>query len=159
MPAQLQCSHSRAWEPGNKATLPLSWIEPFRTSRMQVTLRVEQSQRRRQRVVGLVPRLHRHPGVAKYTCVYDVQLLAIWRIPLLAVVLLLSLALCIGLLRRLPTSPCLFCFRNDRLERRVLCKGLFIQVDFLLGCFELPKWLFPFPLSPSNLIYLIIVLC
>ena len=50
--------------------------------------------------------LHRHPRVAKYTCVYDVQLLAIWRIPLLAVVLLLSLALRVGLLRRLPTSPC-----------------------------------------------------
>ena len=30
--------------------------------------------------------LHRHPRFAKYTCVYDVQLLAIWRIPLLAVV-------------------------------------------------------------------------
>ena len=30
------------------------------------------------RVVGLVPRLHRHPRVAKYTCVYDVQLLAIY---------------------------------------------------------------------------------
>ena len=26
--------------------------------------------------------LHRHPRVAKYTCVYDVQLLAIWHIPL-----------------------------------------------------------------------------
>ena len=51
--------------------------------------------------------LHRHPRVAKYTCVYDVQLLAVWRIPLLAVVLLLSLALRVGLLRRLPTSPCL----------------------------------------------------
>ena len=37
--------------------------------------------------------LHRHLRVAKYTCVYDVQLLAVWRIPLLAVVLLLSLAL------------------------------------------------------------------
>ena len=37
-------------------------------------------------------RLHR-PRVAKYTCVYDVQLLAIWRgIPLLAVALFLSLA-------------------------------------------------------------------
>ena len=35
--------------------------------------------------------LHRHPRFAKYTCVYDVQLLAIWRIPLLAVVPLLSL--------------------------------------------------------------------
>ena len=33
------------------------------------------------------------------------QLLAIWRIPLLAVVLNLSLALRVGLLRRLPTSP------------------------------------------------------
>ena len=49
--------------------------------------------------------LHRHPRVAKYTCVYDVQLLAIWRIPLLAVVLLLSLALRVGLFRRHPTSP------------------------------------------------------
>ena len=37
--------------------------------------------------------LHRHPRFAKYTCLYDVQLLAIWRIPLLAVVPLLSLAL------------------------------------------------------------------
>ena len=27
-----------------------------------------------QRVVGLDPRLHRHPCAAKYTCVYDVQL-------------------------------------------------------------------------------------
>ena len=88
---------------------------------MKVTLRVEQSQRRRQRVVGLVPRLHRHPGVAKYTCVYDVQLLAIWRILLLAVVLLLSLALHVGQLQRLPTSPCFSRFRNDRLERRMLC--------------------------------------
>ena len=55
-----------------------------------------------QLVVGLIPRLHRHPRVAKYTCVYDVQLLVIWRIPLLAVVLLLSLALRVGLLQRLP---------------------------------------------------------
>ena len=38
-------------------------------------------------------RLHRHPCVAKYTCVYNVQLLAIWDILLLAVILLLSLAL------------------------------------------------------------------
>ena len=45
-----------------------------------------------QQVVGLVPRLHRHPCVAKYTCVYDVQLLVIWRIRLLAVVLLQSVA-------------------------------------------------------------------
>ena len=30
------------------------------------------------RVIGLIPRLHRHPRVAKYTCVYDVQLLAIY---------------------------------------------------------------------------------
>ena len=29
--------------------------------------------------------LQHHPRVAKYTCVYDMQLLAIWRIPLLAV--------------------------------------------------------------------------
>ena len=72
------------------------------------------SQRRRQsglgwttfqRVVGLVPRLHWHPGVARYTCVYDVELLAIWHIPLVAVVLLLSLGLHVGLLLRLPTSP------------------------------------------------------
>ena len=40
-----------------------------------------------QRVVCLVPRLHQHPSVANYTCIYDVQLLAIWHIPLLAVVL------------------------------------------------------------------------
>ena len=39
-----------------------------------------------------------------YTCVYDVQLLVIWRIPLLAVVLLLSLALHVGLMWRLPTA-------------------------------------------------------
>ena len=32
-----------------------------------------------QQVVGLVPRLHRHLCVAKYTCVYDVQMLAMWR--------------------------------------------------------------------------------
>ena len=74
--------------------------------------------------------LHRHPRVAKYTCVYDVQLLAIWRIPLLAVVLLLSLALRVGLLRRLPTSPCPY----DRLERRTLCTGLFSQVGLLVDC-------------------------
>ena len=54
--------------------------------------------------------LHRHPRFAKYTCVYDVQLLAIWRIPLLAVVPLLSLALRVGLMRRLPTSSCPFPF-------------------------------------------------
>ena len=59
-----------------------------------------------------------------YTCVYDVQLLAIWCIPL---VLLLSLVLHVGLLRTLPTSPCLSCFRNNRLERRMLCTGLFSQ--------------------------------
>ena len=74
-----------------------------------------------QRVVCLVPRLHQHPSVANYTCIYDVQLLAIWHIPLLAVVLLLSLALHVGLLQRHPTSPCLSCFRNDRLDRRTLC--------------------------------------
>ena len=51
--------------------------------------------------------LHQHP---KYTCVYDVQLLAMWHIPLLAVVPLLSLALRIGLMRRLPTSSCPFPF-------------------------------------------------
>ena len=53
--------------------------------------------------------LHQHPRVAKYKCVYDVQLLVIWRILLLAVVLLLSLALRVGLLQRF-TSPCLSCF-------------------------------------------------
>ena len=58
------------------------------------------------------------------SCIYDMQLLVIWRIPLFAVVLLLSLALHVGLLRRLPTSPSL-CFRNNRLERRTLCTGLF----------------------------------
>ena len=41
-------------------------------------------------VVGLVPRLHWYPRVAKYTCVYIVQLVVMWCI-LLAVVLLLSL--------------------------------------------------------------------
>ena len=50
-------------------------------------------------------RLHQHPRVAKYTCVYDVQLLAIWRIPLLAVVLLLSLALRVGLFAETPHQP------------------------------------------------------
>ena len=54
--------------------------------------------------------LHRNPRFAKYTCVYDVQLLAIWRIPLLAVVPYLSLALRVGLMRRLPTSSCPFPF-------------------------------------------------
>ena len=38
------------------------------------------------------------------------QLLAIWHIPLLAVVPLFSLALCVGLMRRLPTSSCHFPF-------------------------------------------------
>ena len=74
-----------------------------------------------------------HARVAKYTCVYDEQLLAIWRNQLLAVVLLLSLALRVGLLRRLLTSPCLSRFLNDRLERRTLCTGLFSQ--FKLVCF------------------------
>ena len=83
--------------------------------------------------------LHQHPHVAKNTlCVYDVQLLPLWRIPLLAVVLLLSLALRIGLLQRLPTSPCLSRFRNDCFERRMLCTGLFSQVGLLLGA---RRWL------------------
>ena len=77
-------------------------------------------------------RLHQHPYAAKYTCVYDVQLLVIWHILLLAVVPLLSLALRIGLLQRLPTSLCLSCFRKDHLERRTLCTGLFSQVGLLL---------------------------
>ena len=54
--------------------------------------------------------LHQHPRFAKYACVYNLQLLAIWRIPLLAVVPLLSLALRVGLMRRLPTSSCPFPF-------------------------------------------------
>ena len=54
--------------------------------------------------------LHQHPRFAKYACVYNLQLLAIWRILLLAVVPLLSLALCVGLMRRLPTSSCPFPF-------------------------------------------------
>ena len=76
--------------------------------------------------------LHRHPRVAKYTCVYDVQLLAIWCIPLLAVVLLLSLALRVSLLRKLPTSPCL----SLRLfgKENVVYTGLFSQVGKLV-CF------------------------
>ena len=41
-------------------------------------------------------------------CVYDVQLLAIWRISLLAVLLLLSLALRVGPLRRLPAPEPVF---------------------------------------------------
>ena len=64
-------------------------------------------------LVSFPDSMHRHPRVAKYTCIYDMQLLAIWRIPLLAVVLHLSLALCVGRLRRFPTSPCLSRFRND----------------------------------------------
>ena len=32
-----------------------------------------------------------------------------------------SLALYVGLVRRLPTSPCLSRFQNNRLERRTLC--------------------------------------
>ena len=55
------------------------------------------------------------------SCVYDVQL-AIWCILL---VLLLSLALHVGLLRTLPASPCLSRFRNNHLERRMLCTGSF----------------------------------
>ena len=55
-----------------------------------------------------------------YTCVYDMQLLAIWRVTLLAVVLLLSLALHVGLSQRLPTSPCLSRFQNNHLERRTI---------------------------------------
>ena len=56
--------------------------------------------------------LHQHPRFAKYACVYmyNLRLLAIWRIPLLAVVPLLSLALRVGLMRRLPTSSCPFSF-------------------------------------------------
>ena len=62
------------------------------------------------------------PGAARPDCIgthvllnthayiYDVQLLAIWRILLLAVVSLLSLALRVGLMRRLPTSSCPFLF-------------------------------------------------
>ena len=61
------------------------------------------------------------------------QLLAVWNIPLLAVVLLLSLALHVGLLWTLLTSPCLSHFRNNRLERRMLCTGLFSQLALLLG--------------------------
>ena len=84
-------------------------------------------------VIGLVPRLYRHPHVAKYTCVYDMQLLAVWHIPPLAVVLLLSLALHVGLLQTLLTSPCLSRFRNNLLEKRMLCTGLFSQVALFLG--------------------------
>ena len=78
-----------------------------------------------QQVVGLVPRLHRHPlthvllNTHVYT-LYNVQLLAIWRIPQLAVVLLLSLALHVGPLRRLPTSPS----RVDLHESSLICNGL-----------------------------------
>ena len=48
-----------------------------------------------------------HVLLNTHACVYDVQLLAIWRIPLLAVVPLLSLALRVGLMRRLPTMQLL----------------------------------------------------
>ena len=105
-----------------------------------------------QQVVGLVPRLHWHPRVAKYTCVYDMQLLAIWRIPLLAVVLLFSLALHVGLLRTLSTSPCLSRFRNDRLERRTLCIGLFSQVCLRLLC-TLPAVAPPPPRAHARVIF------
>ena len=66
-------------------------------------------------------------------CIYNMQLLVIWCIPLLAVVLLLSLALHVGLLRRLPTSPCLSRFRNNGMEWRTLCTGLYSQVGLILG--------------------------
>ena len=56
-------------------------------------------------LVSFPDSMHRHPRVAKYTCIYDMQLLVIWRITLLAVVMHLSLALCVGQLQRLPTSP------------------------------------------------------
>ena len=72
-------------------------------------------------LVSFPDSMHWHPRVAKYTYIYDMQLLVIWRIPLLAVVLHLSLALCVGQLQRLPTSPCLSRFRNDHLERRTSC--------------------------------------
>ena len=49
-------------------------------------------------------------------------------VALLAVALLLSLALHIGLLQRIPTSPCLSHFWNNCLERRT---GLFSQVGLL----------------------------
>ena len=77
--------------------------------------------------------LHRHPRVAKYTCVYDVE----------AASDMAYSAACsssasqssptrIGLLWRLPTSPCLSCFRNDRLDKRTLCTGL-LKLKLLLG--------------------------
>ena len=73
------------------------------------------------------------PGVARPDCigthvllnthaaVYIVQLLAIWRIPLLAVVPLLSLALRVGLMRRLPTSSCPFPFPKKPLTLFYIC--------------------------------------
>ena len=77
------------------------------------------------------------------TCLYlnitintlnNVQLLAIWRIPLLPVVLLLSPALHVAVGYCGDSPPCSFClsrFRNNRLKRRALCTSLFSQV----GCF------------------------
>ena len=63
------------------------------------------------------------------TCCYVyttcMELLATWRILLLAVVVHLSVALRAGLLRRLPTRACLSRFRNDHLERRTLFTDLF----------------------------------
>ena len=68
--------------------------------------------------------------VTKYTCVYDVQLLAIWHIPLLVVVPLLSLALRVGLMRRLPTSSCPFPFPKKPLTLfYIICT--FSVVDLL----------------------------
>ena len=86
--------------------------------------------------------LHQHPRVAKYTCVYDVQLLAIWRIPLLAVVLLLSLALRVGLLRRLPTSPCPYTtvWKEERCVQIFSAKLVCFLVALLVCCRSPPPF-------------------
>ena len=77
--------------------------------------------------------LHRHPRVAKYTCVYDVQLLA----DMAHSAACSSSASQPSPTRRpfaeTPHAPASV-FSYDRLERRTLCTGLFSQVGLLLGC-------------------------
>ena len=79
--------------------------------------------------------LHRHPRFAKYTCIYDVQLLAIWRIPLHACSSSASqsIALRVGLMRRLPTSYCPFPFPKKTTDA-VLYICTLPGVDLPLPC-------------------------
>ena len=85
--------------------------------------------------------LHRHPPVAKYKCVYDVQLLAIWRIPLLAVVLLLMQS---STTRRpfseIPHQPLSFPTTVWKEERcvQVFSAKLVCFLVALLACCRLP---------------------